>query len=99
MNKQQLMEEIYNSNEESEIRRNTEKLRALIEIERYERDVQEFESRIKREQSSKKMDYLRALGEFDRIKHLFTEIETEKISKDIKDELLKSEVKEPEIKG
>ena len=99
MNKQQLMEEIYNSNEESEIRRNTEKLRALIEIERYERDVQEFESRIKREQSSKKMDYLRALGEFDRIKHLFTEIETEKISKDIKDELLKSEVKEPEVKG
>ena len=37
MNKQQLMEEIYNSNEESEIRRNTEKLRALIEIERYKR--------------------------------------------------------------
>jgi len=99
MNKQQLMEEIYNSNEESEIRRNTEKLRALIEIERYERDVQEFESRIKREQSLIKTEYLRSLREFDRIKHLFTEIETEKISKDIKDELLKSEVKEPEVKG
>ena len=99
MNKQQLMEEIYNSNEESEIRRNTEKLRALIEIERYERDVQEFESRIKREQSLIKTEYLRSLRDLDSIKHLFTEIETEKISKDIKDELLKSEVKEPEVKG